>query len=78
MKYKYVGPEILTRGEYGERVERVHRGNFSRDGRDGFTPSGEGDSLAVWDTACGWIFWGLFDPDDQEIEECKKSEGRDA
>jgi hypothetical protein len=58
MKIQYVGPEALTRGEYGERVEAGHVGRFDSKGE--FIEDPNGDTVAVWDASFGWQVWGAW------------------
>lgn len=52
-KMKYTGPEMCTRGEYGERVEFGHMDSTG--------------AIYVWDTLIGWVFWTTYQGDgDQE------------
>lgn len=58
MRYEYAGEEQRTRGDYGEDIRTVVRGNF--DG-DNFTPSSSGEDAAAWDSSFGWRFLATWD-----------------
>lgn len=57
-QYRYIGPLMYTRGDYGEEVAVVHRGNIDPDGN--FAPNESGEVAAVWDATFGFIPEGSF------------------
>ena len=65
-RVKYIGPDILTRGEYGERISYGYR--ISDNGMDDiFDPDGE--HVVVWDSSYGWTMWGRYDSQDWAAEQ---------
>lgn len=58
-KYAYTGEPMNTRGEYGERVEVMHRG--FRGDADELIPSADGPEVAVFDATFGWQWGGSFE-----------------
>lgn len=56
-RYLYTGEAMLTRGDCGEDVKVIHRG-YSGDDDGRFFPHADGQELAVWDSAFGWLLVG--------------------
>ena len=48
-RFTYVGPPVLTRGDYGEPVENIYR--------ETDTSYPDNDVCVVWDSSYGWQIW---------------------
>lgn len=55
-RYLYTGEAMLTRGDCGDEVNIIHRGYSGDDGQ--FYPHPDGQEVAVWDCAFGWLSLG--------------------
>lgn len=51
--FEYVGEPCLTRGEYGESVEVVHKLAWTPE--NGWYESEQGHAWGVWDSTYGWM-----------------------
>ena len=61
--FQYLGEPMLTRGEFGENVQVVHRLGWDPE-EGGWFETPEGHTWGVWDSTFGWMPCFYLDEDD--------------